>query len=164
MARPGLRTLPRPAVTQDQVVALRSQLFGEEFSITTKGMLKEFQKTHGGYFVYFVGSDEVQKMKIGIAKDVVRRVAELRCGSPCQLYVLAFMKVFGHREARRVEKQLHECFKNFHSHGEWFHMNESSCKAVEEIVFDVSPQPIIASGEQLLRSIFQSSSVPALAY
>lgn len=64
--------------------------------------------------IYFIGS-EFGPIKIGISRDVARRLVTLQCGSPIPLRVLAVTN--GGRDA---EREYHQRFADFRLHSEWF--------------------------------------------
>ena len=73
--------------------------------------------------VYLVNALGTDLYKIGKAVSVERRIAELQTSSPHKLAIVAIVE--GVRE-----KTLHEQYKQWRSHGEWFCLPES---AVDEI-------------------------------
>lgn len=66
-------------------------------------------------FVYFLRGRATRHIKIGMARDVSRRVRDLQAGSPDILDVLGVIseRLFG-------ETDLHRRFKADRLHGEWF--------------------------------------------
>jgi hypothetical protein len=67
-------------------------------------------------FVYFIGCAETGKVKIGFTRgSPLRRRDDLQTGAPGRLEVLA------HAHATAAdERQLHQRFEAYRSHGEWF--------------------------------------------
>jgi Meiotically up-regulated gene 113 len=116
------------------------------------------------YFVYFIASEGLEKIKIGITQDIKDRISSLRCDSPCHLYVLGFIRVKGGRvAATKVEKQFHQYFEPFHSHGEWFELNAVTRDLIVECVFQEIVVPKTKE-EALLREIFEEHPLPAVAF
>jgi len=64
--------------------------------------------------VYFIRGAN-GKIKIGIAQDIVRRMAELQTGSASKLELMAIAE-----GGRKYEKKLHMKFSSARIHGEWF--------------------------------------------
>lgn len=65
--------------------------------------------------LYFIGVSGVEQVKIGFANDLSKRLANLQCGCPLRLSVLAEF-AGGAREEARVHKAL----LNYRCSGEWF--------------------------------------------
>lgn len=65
--------------------------------------------------VYFLRSGARGPIKIGKARDVQRRVDEIKAGNPYELRVLAVMP-----GGRAEERELHERFAHLRLRGEWF--------------------------------------------
>jgi hypothetical protein len=67
-------------------------------------------------YVYFIGTaDPSLPIKIGKAKDVRHRFANLKVGSPVPLQILASVP-----GGKRLEWELHARLRESRSHGEWF--------------------------------------------
>lgn len=64
-------------------------------------------------------------LKIGVAYDVLRRVAELSTGNPFELKVLA---IYGYENAQVVEGSLHQRFSTKQVRGEWFSLDENDVR------------------------------------
>jgi hypothetical protein len=67
-------------------------------------------------WVYFIQAGYDGPIKIGTAKNVEARKAELQTGNPRKLHVLG--KRAGGRD---VERELHDRFRAYRIRGEWFH-------------------------------------------
>jgi len=75
-------------------------------------------------YVYAVVSMELRLVKIGwcaTEKQFTRRFDSFQCGSPVALGLHSIME---HRNAYRIEKQLHRRFKSARVIGEWFNMDD----------------------------------------
>jgi hypothetical protein len=72
--------------------------------------------------VYFIksGRGKGSPIKIGVARDVMRRLNELQIGNPLELVLLASFKANSEAHAYWLEKNLHRFFKEDHIRGEWF--------------------------------------------
>lgn len=80
-------------------------------------------------FIYVLKSNEYYK--IGIAKDVAKRMRELQTGDPVKhLFVCSsFFK-----DAPRFEKCLHEAFAKYRVEGEWFELPPEKLEELIEIL------------------------------
>lgn len=79
-------------------------------------------------YVYFVGADGCDLVKIGWTMDVRRRMADLQCGSPIPLKCLKVT-----RGGRGLESHLHAEFAPERRHGEWFYLTERLQKLMEAL-------------------------------
>lgn len=71
-------------------------------------------------YVYFIFNPECNAIKIGFAKDVLKRLAALQTSSPGQLELLGVIKTQSARTAKQLEGTLHQQFAQLHISGEWF--------------------------------------------
>lgn len=69
--------------------------------------------------VYFI-RDGMGNIKIGIAKDVLKRRLELQTANPNELEIFYIMQVPKMWDAQVIERELHECFSDYRKKGEWF--------------------------------------------
>ena len=74
-------------------------------------------------YIYFILNYDSQAVKIGIAKNVKRRLASLQTSSPSKLKLLGIIKTKSVNNARKIEKSLHEKFAKNRIRGEWFKAN-----------------------------------------
>lgn len=86
--------------------------------------------------VYFVITDgcKPRMLKIGKARDVSERVADLQCACPFDLRLLGVLKCTSEKHAFKVEGDLHHAFRSFRKRGEWFFCDRSVKYAVESII------------------------------
>lgn len=68
-----------------------------------------------GDSVYLIHAPDLKLVKIGVTRDVAKRLRALRGGSPCELRLLK--RVDGDRN---LEAKLHTRFASFRRHHEWF--------------------------------------------
>ena len=68
-------------------------------------------------YIYFIKS--ANKVKIGYTKNVRKRKKYIQshCSEKCELLVLI-------PGDRKLEKEIHQHFKKYKSHGEWFLLGE----------------------------------------
>lgn len=85
----------------------------------------------GKKVVYFVGCDEVNLVKIGLALDPVKRIAQLQTGSPVKLRIRSLV----YHVDDDFEKLLHQTFDYSRRWGEWFDVNEDILNFMEVFKF-----------------------------
>jgi hypothetical protein len=71
-------------------------------------------------FVYFIQAEVSGLIKIGVARNMVRRLAALQTGNPDRLVVLGVIR---DDSPIRLESMLHSHFRAYHHVGEWFRPN-----------------------------------------
>lgn len=74
-------------------------------------------------YVYFIQpADELKPVKIGLTRNLTRRLEELQVGNPYKLKVKLSIKFESSKEAERIEKLLHNQAEQDHLRlsGEWF--------------------------------------------
>ena len=71
-------------------------------------------------YVYFVCNPDSNAIKIGIAKNVRRRLTSLQTSSPAELELLGTIKARDEIAARKLEQSLHNKFDRERIRGEWF--------------------------------------------
>lgn len=69
---------------------------------------------------YFIRGKQTGMVKIGAASNPQNRLKELQTGSPEPLELVAVIRGGG----LKIEREMHELFAPFRSHGEWFRPNE----------------------------------------
>ena len=90
--------------------------------------LKEIEKllpevSTDSSFVYIVKNMDTNNIKIGVSKDVYKRLETFRTGNDCQLELV--YKSIICSNTFDLESKVHEEFKDFHVRGEWFRVSES---------------------------------------
>lgn len=78
-------------------------------------------------FIYFVQA-ETGQIKIGLALDVGRRLAQIRTISPVPITLLATAE-----GGRAKEHQYHQRFAEHRMHGEWFHPHPDILSEIERL-------------------------------
>ena len=82
--------------------------------------------------------------KIGITKKSVnKRVKQLQTGNPHQLEIVSFFFI---KNYNKVEKSLHNIYKNKRLNGEWFNLTKEDVSNFEKTV-KIFEQAIIDSQE-----------------
>lgn len=77
-------------------------------------------------FIYVIGTKD-RKQKIGISKNVNKRLTELQTGNPEKLYIHHFEEVPKDR-VRLLERKIHKEFSYKRLEGEWFNMTSEEAK------------------------------------
>lgn len=84
--------------------------------VNSKITIKEYPPEVKGFkYVYFI-TDE-QYCKIGVAKNIKKRIDALQTNSPNELHLLKYFKT---EDAYGLEKFLHNLFKSKRVLGEWY--------------------------------------------
>lgn len=80
-------------------------------------------------YVYFIKPvDADGPIKIGCSDSPKGRLCSLMCWSPVQLEIVATVE-----GGFDLEKNIHECFADTHSHREWFHASGRLTNAIRAI-------------------------------
>lgn len=74
------------------------------------------------YCIYFVSDGEF--IKIGSAASLPNRIKQLQTGNPRKLKAVFVINVEKQSKLIRLEKELHEKFKEYRVNGEWFKLDE----------------------------------------
>ena len=75
------------------------------------------------YSVYIIGAFKGKShiaVKIGVASDVGKRLAELQVGNHCRLDLIAEYPAKSMAHAYAIENEAHRTFRRNHIRGEWF--------------------------------------------
>lgn len=65
-------------------------------------------------------------IKIGMTKDLHKRMRSLQCGCAYRLRVLCWFSCANHEEANLLEKDLHGVFEKYRVHGEHFEASKNT--------------------------------------
>lgn len=74
-------------------------------------------------YVYFIRAGNRGAIKIGIAKNIERRMATMQTGNAFQLHLLARIPCDNKEQALFLESKIHNFFKRQKIRGEWFQGN-----------------------------------------
>ena len=74
-------------------------------------------------FVYFLRSGNKGAIKIGLARNVQKRMEVLQAGNAFELKLLAVIPCKSRKEAEWIEERLHKRFHKQRIRGEWFQGN-----------------------------------------
>jgi DNA-binding GntR family transcriptional regulator len=99
-------------------------------------------------WVYVIGGAESSRVKIGTSIDPESRLALFQSGSPVKLSIL-----FRTPGGLGLERSLHQHFRSYRSHGEWFDFGSH-----EPVAMIRDALRAIAEAEQLSASAFTEAS------
>ena len=74
-------------------------------------------------YVYFVRAGNRGAIKIGVARNVKRRLETLQTGNPFELKLLATIPCSDKAKALNLDASIHRFFKSQRIRGEWFQGN-----------------------------------------
>lgn len=74
-------------------------------------------------FVYFVRAGNRGAIKIGVARNMARRLETLQTGNAFRLNVIALIPCKSREQALAIESRLHKRFGRQRIRGEWFQGN-----------------------------------------
>ena len=83
------------------------------------GYIWEEELPKGKGNVYFI-RDGMGNVKIGVAKDPLKRKKMLQTANPNKLEIFYIMNVPKYWDARVIENELHDMFSDCRKNGEWF--------------------------------------------
>lgn len=98
----------------------KAVLTPEKLEIHRYGVLQFDTKPIRG--VYFVRCDNF--VKIGHAKDIRKRIADIAQMNPHRVWLLAYVPTECETESRYLEGTLHDRFRDDRYRLEWFHYTE----------------------------------------
>ena len=84
-------------------------------------------------YVYFILNYDSQAIKIGIAKNVKRRLASLQTSSSSKLELLSTIKTNDVNKARKLEQSLHQQFGELCVRGEWFKAQAKLLRYIDKL-------------------------------
>ena len=74
----------------------------------------------GEVYVYAIRESETGRIKLGISKDPMARMAQLQTGNSQRLELVAYRKA---NQGLKDERDLHRKADEYHVRGEWFNRN-----------------------------------------
>jgi len=80
--------------------------------------------------VYAISGRDDRLIKIGICKNLKKRLIGLQGGNP---YKLKVIRQFIAEDAQRLEKVFHDLFSDFHVKGEWFKINAAGRRWIKSL-------------------------------
>lgn len=84
--------------------------------------------------LYFIYCEEPKSIKIGISTKPLTRLSNLGTGSPSQLHLVFYSKLFG----KTAEGTLHQLLSRYRRTGEWFDWNAKVQGFALGVIFAVS--------------------------
>lgn len=85
-------------------------------------------------------------IKLGITRDIGKRLTAIKIGCPLEIFELAVIDVAGAAIARKIEKALHREFSDRNERGEWFRFTFSD--AADKRVFNDGCRKVFASASK----------------
>jgi predicted GIY-YIG superfamily endonuclease len=111
-------------LTIQAICAWSKSWAGEGVKVITPGKrthdLDGEKIAHQTHFVYFISNEDSNAIKIGIARNVQKRMMSLQTSSPAKLKLMKSLQVDGSEEAQKQERLLHQQFSAIRLNGEWF--------------------------------------------
>jgi hypothetical protein len=102
-----------------QLVSSYPNLFNKQFLIYKRRFVSQAcdcrNSIDNGSVVYFIGSEDIEYVKIGTTSDISKRLGGIQTGMPFDLRVL-----FTFPGGRTEERMAHDAFAEFVKRGEWF--------------------------------------------
>ena len=74
-------------------------------------------------YVYFIQAGRKGAIKIGVARNIDRRIDCMQTGNPFKLRLLAAIPCQSRTQALDLERKIHERFARQRVRGEWFQNN-----------------------------------------
>lgn len=75
------------------------------------------------YYVYFIRAGNRGAIKIGIARNIQRRLDALQVGNQYKLNLIASIPCVSRKHAEGMESKIHRFFRRQNIRGEWFQGN-----------------------------------------
>ena len=99
-------------------------------------------------YVYLIEDIDNKRYKIGVTKDLKKRLRNLQTGNSNQIQLL---ESFKSEYPFRLETMLHNKFKQFHHYNEWYELDKNSvdeflnlCKYFNDIIIALKDNPFFA--------------------
>ena len=99
----------------------------KEISLDDKKLIHEV------HFVYFILNSDSKAIKIGMAKNLERRLKSLQTSSPAKLELIKSVLVSSREQAQELEKTLHQQFDDLQLTGEWFKAEPSLTQYIDQL-------------------------------
>lgn len=107
---------PEATKRSEELAEREEELFSNQDFLSTKASESETPwKNDASAFIYFIGCGKF--IKVGIARDIEKRLQLLQIGNP---YPLKILRSFLSANPQRDEERLHNALERFHARGEWF--------------------------------------------
>lgn len=106
----------------DVMIAVRHRSMNQTAAVT-----EEKPQAGTRRFVYFAEATGLGRVKIGVANDPQTRLRGLMTGSAVSLSLIGIMP-----GDESLEREIHEKFSAFRTHGEWFDLSEEIREFIRE--------------------------------
>ena len=108
-------------------------------------------------FVYIIKNMDTNNIKIGVSKDVYKRLETFRTGNDCQLELV--YKSILCSNAFDIESNIHKEFKNYHIRGEWFKVDvKSVIDYLEKARYVLNSSLVDTNGNKMFERIANGSN------
>ena len=127
---------PRSLSNQKIIEWFKTWISKEDILITSGGvqiLLNEKAILNTQEYIYFILNIDSNVVKIGRAKDVLKRQRSLQVANPIELILLKTVQVNSSNEAKEKEKAFHNRFDNLRLLGEWFKYDEKLREFIETV-------------------------------
>jgi predicted GIY-YIG superfamily endonuclease len=98
------------------------------------------EKVNQNNGVYIIAVRDTDLYKIGVTKDIEKRLSQLQTSNPYEFYLLGFYVTDRHRE---LESLLHKKFRLSRYKREWFKLTPESVKEARHFASEFIGKPII---------------------
>ena len=88
----------------------------------------------GGEQIYFILDESNKAVKIGITKNIYKRISDIQANSAVKLVCVKIIE----RSSKNDEAELHLKFKDYHIQGEWFRIEGELEKYLSESIRDTA--------------------------
>lgn len=99
-------------------------------------------------YVYIIRSGKTGAYKIGVAKNVKRRLESLQIGNPEKMYIIAKIDFKSEAKSYAIEKQLHKIYSRERIRGEWFNSTIELRRADAYLKVDFFEQELTKKNEE----------------
>ncbi|WP_319422416.1 GIY-YIG nuclease family protein [Pleurocapsa sp. FMAR1] len=127
---------PRSLSNQKIIEWFKTWISRENILITPGGvkiLLNEKAILNTQEYIYFILNIDSNAVKIGRAKDVLKRQRSLQVANPIELILLKTVQVNSNNEAKEKEKAFHDQFYDLRLIGEWFKYDEKLREFIETV-------------------------------
>jgi hypothetical protein len=102
-------------ITQERSYKVENEISSESPPDRLANALRWAKRLETGGYVYLVQAGDF--IKVGIARDVKRRIDLMQVGCPFKIELIAAIPC---ADPRKIERALHDKLKPYHSRGEWY--------------------------------------------
>lgn len=100
-------------------------------------------------FVYFMLCKQAEALKVGVSKDVAKRLASIATSNPEKIHLLGTIQCGGETEARSIERLFLQTWINKSMSGEWIRWDDDVRESVQKFIARQFPE-LPRSGRKFL--------------